>query len=152
VQYGRYLPEGIRGISSINGHNDFAGAPDLAKFIKDRNRDVLLFVMIETRRGIANRESILSTPGIDGCIIGTGDLAMDLGVPGQTSHPLVIGEVRKILETGRRHNLIMSFPFRSPSEVAPWVKDGMNMVIFGSDGSLLGSGTKLFQDALRDTP
>ncbi len=149
VKYGRYPPEGRRGISSINGHNDFKGAADLAEFLRQRNRDVLLFVMIETQLGMANREAILSTPGIDGCIIGTGDLAMNLGYPGQSGHPAVIEASKQIIETSRANDLIVSLPIRSPEDVAMWVGEGLNMLTFGSDGSLLGAGTALFQTALR---
>lgn len=150
VAYGRYAPEGKRGISSVNGHNDFAGAGDVRRFIADRNRDVLLFVMIETMEGVRNREEILSTPGIDGCIVGTGDLAMDLGYAGQADHPAVLEESLKVIETCRKLNLIYSIPIRRPEDVRRWVESGMNLLTFGSDTSLLGGGINLYQKALAD--
>lgn len=151
VRYGRYTPEGKRGIISVAGHNDFTLQTDETKFIADRNRDVLLFVMIETMEGVKNRESILSTPGIDGCILGTADLAMDMGYAGQLDDPAVTREVNNVIETCRNHNLIVSLPIRRPQDVAKWVNAGMNMVIFGSDINLLGGGIKLFQDALKES-
>lgn len=150
VKYGRYIPEGKRGISSVNGHNDFSGAKDLTKFIAERNRDVLLFVMIETKNGVKNRERILSTPGIDGCILGTGDLAMEMGYAGQPDHPEVTEASDKDIETCRHKNLIVTIPIRKPEHVDKWIKSGMNMLTFGSDASLLGAGTSLYQKALKE--
>jgi 2-dehydro-3-deoxyglucarate aldolase/4-hydroxy-2-oxoheptanedioate aldolase len=150
VKYGRYKPQGNRGISSVNGHNNFSGAKDLPQFITDRNRDVLLFVMIETEKAVENRDEILSTPGIDGCILGTGDLSMDMGYAGQPDHPAVAEASMKVIETCRSKNLIVSIPIRKPEHVEKWVKSGMNMLTFGSDVSLLGAGTNLFQNALKE--
>jgi hypothetical protein len=41
-------------------------------------------VMIETREGLAAREEICATPGVDGVLVGPADLAVSLGVPPTT--------------------------------------------------------------------
>ncbi len=50
-------PEGERGLTTFAGHNDFATVPDVAGFVAERNRNILLFVQIETRAGLENGEA-----------------------------------------------------------------------------------------------
>src|SRR5205823_13802398 len=74
VRFARYRPEGQRGISTFAGHNRFRAIADVPGFIAARNRDIMLVVQIETQAGVEKREAILSVPGIDACLVGTGDL------------------------------------------------------------------------------
>ncbi len=53
------------------------------------NRGTIVKVLIETQLGLDNLHQIASLPGIDIIGVGTNDLSAELGVPGQTSHPLV---------------------------------------------------------------
>jgi len=149
VEYSRYLPQGSRGIASVNGHNDMAGAKNLGDFIKERNQDVLLFVMIETQKGIDNMDKIFSTPGIDGCIVGTGDLSMNLGYPGQPDIEQVAAVSEKIIEKCQEKGIIGTLPIRKPSDAARWINKDVNMLIFGSDTSLVAEGIANFLSAAK---
>jgi 2-keto-3-deoxy-L-rhamnonate aldolase RhmA len=149
VRNGRYLPEGNRGISTLAGHNQFTKLANVGQFLKDRNQNVLLFVMIETPKGIANRDAILSTRGIDGVIVGTGDLSMNMGFPGQPDHPVVIAEAEKILQTAKEKHLIGSIPIRKTSMTEKWVKSGMKMITLSSDVGLFGAGVELYMNSVK---
>jgi len=149
VRFARYRPEGERGISTFAGHNDFARIPDVPAFLAERNHRVLLFAQIETVRGVENREAILSVPGLDGCFVGTGDLAMGMGYAGQPDHPAVRAEAEKVLATARDLNLITTIPIRTPQDVAPWVGRGLRMLTLSTDGGLLGAGAGLYLSAVK---
>jgi 2-keto-3-deoxy-L-rhamnonate aldolase RhmA len=144
VRCGRFPPEGERGLTTFAGHNDFTGVADVGRFAAERNRNILLFVQIETRAGLENRDAILSVPGIDGCLVGTGDLAFSLGVPGQTDHPDVIAAADQVFAACRERNLIATLPIRTPADTARWQATGMNMVTLSTDGGLLAAGTRQF--------
>lgn len=148
VRYARYRPLGARGISTFAGHNDFTRIADVPAFLRQRNEDVMLVAQIETRLGVENREAILSTPGLDACFIGTGDLAMDLGHAGQTDHPEVLALVDQVIASARKENLIVSLPIRRPEDVAVWQKRGLGMLTLATDGSLLASGAQLYFNAI----
>ena len=148
VRFGRYRPDGERGISTFAGHNDFARIPDVPAFLAERNRRVLLIVQIETVRGVANRQEILSTPGVDACFIGTGDLAMGMGYAGQPDHPAVIAESEKVLTTANAQGLITTIPIRTPDRVAYWMQRGMKMMTLSTDGGLLAAGASAFLSGL----
>ena len=149
VRSSRYRPEGERGISTFAGHTEFGRLADVPAFLEEQNRRVMLFVQIETTAGVANREAILSTPGLDGCFIGTGDLAMGMGHAGQPDHPQVVEEAEKALATARHHGLITGIPIRTPEQVGKWMKAGMSMLTLSTDGALLEAGAGLFLSAVK---
>ncbi len=151
VRFARYRPEGERGISTFAGHSDFKRIPDVPAFLAEQNRRVMLLVQIETTAGVANREEILSTPGLDGCFVGTGDLAMGMGYAGQPDHPAVLAEAEKVIATAQDRGLIATIPIRAPEQVARWVKQGMKMLTLSTDGGLLGAGANLFLSAVAST-
>jgi len=148
VSFSRYRPAGARGISTFAGHNDFTRITDVPAFLAEKNQRVLLLVQIETTRGVANREAILSTPGLDGCFVGTGDLAMGMGYAGQPDHPAVVAEADKILATAQQRGLITTIPIRAPADVKKWVKRGMKMFTLSTDSGLLTMGADLFLSAV----
>jgi 2-keto-3-deoxy-L-rhamnonate aldolase RhmA len=142
VRLGRYAPEGERGASSVNSHTGFSKPADLPKFLADRNRDIILMVMIETPKGFANLEEILSVPGIDGAIIGTGDYTQAIGLAGQADHPKAWEAADKLIAACRAKKKLVSVPIRKPENVAHWVKAGLNMLTF-VDISMISQGIQL---------
>ena len=144
VRFARFEPEGERGLSTFAGHNDFTPVADVRAFVAERNRNILLFVQIETRAGLENRGNILSVPGIDGCLVGTGDLAFSLGFPGQTSHPEILKAVEDVFATCCEQKLIRTLPIRAPGDTARWQSAGMNMITLSTDGGLLAAGARQF--------
>jgi 2-keto-3-deoxy-L-rhamnonate aldolase RhmA len=144
VKFSRYPPGGERGISTFAGHNDFTRIPDVPLFLRQRNEDVMLVAQIESVKGVENREAILSTPGLDACFIGTGDLAMGMGLAGQPNHPDVVAKAEQVIATARQLNLIVSLPIRAPEDVAYWLSRDMKMLTLATDGSFLSLGASLF--------
>jgi 4-hydroxy-2-oxoheptanedioate aldolase len=58
----------------------------MAEYIDHARRDVLSIGTIEHPTAVDNIDEIAATPGLDIAFIGPGDLAMNLGVPGQYEH------------------------------------------------------------------
>jgi 2-dehydro-3-deoxyglucarate aldolase len=52
---------------------------------------------VESIEAVENIESLLAFDEIDGVMIGPYDISGSLGVPGQTSHPLVIEASKKVI-------------------------------------------------------
>jgi 2-keto-3-deoxy-L-rhamnonate aldolase RhmA len=142
VRYARYRPLGERGASSINGHTNFARVPDLPRFLEQRNRDILLFVMIETPKGLERADGILATPGIDGAILGTGDSSQAIGLAGQPDHPEVWKAAERLIAICRRQQKLVSVPIRRPEHVRHWVDAGLNLLTF-VDLALVSQGIQL---------
>jgi 2-keto-3-deoxy-L-rhamnonate aldolase RhmA len=139
VKFGRYPPLGDRGASSMNAHTTFVRQRDLGAFNSERNRNILLLVMIETPKGFDKLDRILSVAGIDGAIMGTGDYSNAIGVPGQMDHPRTWQAAERLVKYCQTHSKLVSVPIRSAANVAHWQGLGVNMLSF-VDTALLGDG------------
>ena len=81
VEAFRFAPMGQR---STGGSNAAFGyrPPPAAEAQKVLNAELLIVPMIETPEAIDNAEAIAAIPGIDALLIGSNDLALEMGIPG----------------------------------------------------------------------
>ena len=77
VQSTRYHPIGNRSVGGQLHAPNFDTDP--ATYFEKANDEILLMVMIEHVKGVANLDAILSVPGIDGVFIGPNDLHKSMG-------------------------------------------------------------------------
>lgn len=104
----KYPPEGVRGMSGGRGPR-WGRIEDYRQF---SNEETLISVMCESVEGLKNIEEIVRVPGIDAVFIGAFDLSQSLGLPGQTTHPVVEDAIKTILNACKRAEVI-------PGIVAP---------------------------------
>jgi 4-hydroxy-2-oxoheptanedioate aldolase len=76
VEACRYPPRGHRSYGPFRAAYVVDG-----RYTVQMDQDVICLVMIETRDGIDNLDSILDVPGIDGVFVGPNDLSLALGLP-----------------------------------------------------------------------
>ena len=76
---------------------DFKKYPvgEVSKIIND---DIIIVVMLETPKAINNVEEIASVPGIDVLLVGTNDLCMEMGIPGEFNHNDVKKHIKKLFK------------------------------------------------------
>jgi 4-hydroxy-2-oxoheptanedioate aldolase len=98
----RYPPQGHRSIAGGLPHFGYvpiaAGAACAAI-----NAATLVVVMLETPLAIANAPAIAAVPGIDSLLIGTSDLSMELGIPGQFADERIVDAYRTVVESCNAH-------------------------------------------------
>lgn len=100
VESAKYPPEGKRGFAFCRANQ---WGKNFDEYSKNANSDIVIIVMIETKKGIENIDEILSVDGIDGVFIGPYDMSGSYGVVGETSHPLVIQAKATVLEACKKH-------------------------------------------------
>lgn len=96
-----YPPHGVRGVgSALARASDFAAIPDYLTTARD---EICLLVQVESRKGLAALDDILTVEGIDGVFIGPSDLAADLGHIGQLAavEDTVLDALRRIAASGK---------------------------------------------------
>ena len=104
-----YPPRGHRGYGP--GRGTQWGRVPISEYFATADQQVLLLALIEDIEGVENIEAIAEV-GLDVLWVGTGDLAADMGLPGQTDHPRVLEAADHILQTCRQHNIAAGFPAR----------------------------------------
>lgn len=138
VRWTRYPPEGRRGAMFGGAHDDYSTStvPEIISGAHDRT---MVCVLIESERGLANAEEIMSVPGVDVAHLGHGDLSLSLGVPGQTDHPRMQAGIDTILEACERHGKAAACLAGDAATGRDWVRRGFRMVSVSYDVGLFRS-------------
>jgi 2-keto-3-deoxy-L-rhamnonate aldolase RhmA len=132
----RYQPLGQRSISLGQAHTGFRKV-DPVEFTAWANRELLVLIQIESAQAVANCQELCSTPGLDGFVVGPGDLSHSLGLIGQPDHPRVEQAICDVLECGRRFGMVCGVYTSSLSVARRRLEQGFDLLIFGSDARLL---------------
>jgi 2-keto-3-deoxy-L-rhamnonate aldolase RhmA len=98
----RYPPLGRRAVYGSQPQFDY-GKVAAADLMASLNAATLIVVMVETARGIDNADAIAAVEGIDALLVGTNDLCVDLGIPGELGHPRIADAYAAVIAACRRH-------------------------------------------------
>ena len=106
VKYARYAPAGQRGCDAGASRSSAYGLVEPAgNYFTHSNEEILVAVWVEEAEGMKNLDEILQVPGVDVVHFGGGDLALSMGLPGQSDHPDVQAAIaegcRKVLAAGK---------------------------------------------------
>ena len=100
---------------------------------------------------IANAEAIAAVKGIDVLLIGTNDLMMEKGLPGQFAHAEVANAYEQVIAACRKHGKWPGMGgVYSEELLAKYVGMGMRMIIAGNDFGLLMAGGSARAKFLRE--
>lgn len=89
VEWSRYRPSGKRGCAFGFAQEHYRGMSPL-EAQKAANERITLIGLIETKKGLANAEAILATPGMDIGWMGHFDMSDDFGIPGKFEDPVML--------------------------------------------------------------
>ncbi|MGW0808299.1 HpcH/HpaI aldolase family protein [Nonomuraea sp. NPDC002799] len=96
----------------------------------DPDGEILVAIMIEDQRGVANLPDILDqVPGIGLVLPGEGDLSQELGVPRQYDHPLVMESKRRILDVCAERGVAVGHPHVTAGNVKQVIDDGYRFLM-----------------------
>ena len=146
----KYPPLGHRSMGGGLPYFGFRAVPT-GEAAATMNKETLLVVMLETPQAIANAESIAEVEGVDVLLVGTNDLMMEMGLPGQFAHPEVARAYEKVVAACRKHHKWPGMGGVYTEELlGKYVAMGMRVIIAGSDLSLLMAGAGQRAKFLRD--
>ena len=92
--------------------------------------EILVGLMCESTQAIGNLDDILANvPGIGFILIGEGDLSQELGFPRQYEHPDVLDAMRQIVETCRKHNVVVGNPHVTAKNHERLVQEGYRFLM-----------------------
>lgn len=130
----RYPPEGTRSFGPIR-----AALYGGQGYAAEANDEIACIVMIETKEGIKNLDSIVTTPGLGGVYVGPSDLAYALGLPphGDTTDPLHLETVDRILKVCKSHGVPAGIHTSSLEFAQRRLEAGFDFVTLGTDAGFL---------------
>jgi len=143
-----YPPEGNRGFGP--GRGTKWGRVETQDYFRDVNDTVALLALIEDPEGVENIEEIAAV-GLDCLWVGTGDLAMSYGVPGERQHPKVVEAAEKILAACKQYDIAAGFPVGSPEE-ANWAREqGYRAIGYaGAESYVMQTSRRFLREAGRE--
>ena len=97
----RYPPQGRRAVFSSVPQLDFK--PMTPADMTALNAANLITVMLESPTAIENASAIAAVPGIDVLLIGTNDLCVEMGIPGELGDARVTAAYERMIAACREH-------------------------------------------------
>jgi 2-keto-3-deoxy-L-rhamnonate aldolase RhmA len=137
VEAFRFAPMGHRSTGGSNAAFGYRPPPP-AEASALLNREILIVPMIETQRAVENADAIAAVPGIDALLIGSNDLALEMGIPGQLGHDSIRQAYETVGTACRRHNKVLGMGGIYDEALARrYIGLGARLVLGANDHSLI---------------
>lgn len=124
---------------------------DFDSYIQNWNATSTFIIQVESIQAVKNIEQLLAFDEVDGVMIGPYDISGSLGVPGQTTHQLVIEASRKVIAACERRGKSCGTQVAEASLES--VKDlfdlGYTFAILGSDLFVLWKWAEQMQGLIK---
>jgi len=141
VAAAKYPPQGVRGFC-FSRMNEWGS--EFETYLARANDDIAVVVMIESKQGVENIDSILAVEGVDGIFVGPYDISGSYGIPGQTSAPIIQEACRTLVEAceraGKSAGLHVVLP--TPEAIVKAIADGFTFIALGVDAVFLNDGAR----------
>ena len=141
-----YTPEGNRGFGPARGMK--WGRVASEDYFREINDTVVLLALVEDIEGVENIEAIAASGLLDVLWVGTGDLAMAYGHPGDRDHPQVQAAAERILAACLEHGVAAGYPARSPEEGQWAAEQGYRAIGFAGAEAYVMKQSRTFLDAV----
>ena len=149
VSYCLYPPKGHRSMTGVLPQLDFKQQP-IADVASTINKNMLIVIMLESPEAIDNVDSIAAIDGVDVILIGTNDLCMEMGIPGDYSNPKVKDAYIKVIEACKKYGKTPGMGGVYNEELmSEYIKMGMRFILSGSDLSFMMQSASQRSNKLR---
>lgn len=133
----KYPPLGHRSVAGTSAHFDFKPLK-VGELSAAANAATLLVVMIETPQAVAQADAIAAVPGVDALLIGTNDLAMEMGIPGDFANARIAAAYETVIGACKKHG---KFPgmggVYNEDLMRRYIGLGMRFILSGGDTGML---------------
>jgi 4-hydroxy-2-oxoheptanedioate aldolase len=142
----RYPPRGHRSVGGGQAQFDYAAMP-LGEMTTKSDENSLITVMIETPKAVENAEAIAAVPGIDSLLVGSSDLSMEMGIPGQQGDAKIQAACQKVVDACKKHGKWPGMGGAYSEEMLKiYTGMGMKLILAGNDLPMLtGAARAHFQ-------
>ncbi|MGH9611735.1 MAG: HpcH/HpaI aldolase family protein [Bryobacteraceae bacterium] len=149
VDFCKYPPTGTRAGVSGMASTDYLHVP-AEEHLRRLNDELCIVAHIETREGLKNIDEIVSNPHVDICYVGTFDLAIDLGTPGDMNSPVVLEAMDRICEACLRYGVVPGANGSDPETIRALRAKGVRFFEGPSDLDMIDRYGRDFMASLAD--
>ena len=149
VDHCRFPPLGHRSLTAPAAQLGFAAYPT-DEAIEILNRNIFVVVMLESPTAIDNADAIAAVDGIDALLIGSNDLAAEMGIPGQLADERITGAFETMVAATKKHGKFAGMGgIYDPAHMAKIIKLGVRLILAGGDVAFMMAAAKQRAEALR---
>jgi 4-hydroxy-2-oxoheptanedioate aldolase len=139
VKASKYPPEGNRGVDYGRGQK---WGKDTQTYYNTANNMIAVILIVDTKEGVENIDSIVDVSGIDVILPGVYDLSGAYGVPGQTNHPLVLEAVEKIVKACKKREISIAAFATNREAIEKKMRQGARFIELTVDTDLIWQGAE----------
>jgi 2-keto-3-deoxy-L-rhamnonate aldolase RhmA len=140
VDHLKYPPIGHRSVAGGPPQLEYRSLP-VGETTVALNAATLVSVMLETPQAIADADAIAAVPGVDVLLIGTNDLSMELGIPGEFGHAKVVAAYERVIAACRKHGKWPGMGgVYTEDLMAKYIDMGARFILSGADLGMLMAG------------
>lgn len=144
VKIAKFYPSGERGMCRFVRAAKYAVTPGREYFAQAN--ETLVIAQLEGTEAMANMDEIFQVEGIDIAFIGPYDLSQSLGLPGQTTHPKVVEEMKKIIASAKKHGVVVGTFTDSDETMKMWIDAGVQYISYSVDVGIFADSCKYLMD------
>lgn len=133
----KYFNGGTRGYVSKSIASGFRKMTEEA--MRQADAQTTCVVQFESVSAIEQADEIMAVEGVDVAIIGRGDLAHDMGLPGRPTDDRVSAMVEKVYEAARRNGKVQGLLTENMDGALKWLGRGIRFLTYGSEVAWLQS-------------
>lgn len=147
IEYVKYPPIGKRGVGLSRAQNYGYAFDEYKKWL---NESAVIIAQIEHIDSVNNIIDIISTPGIDGIIVGPYDLSGSLGFPGEYDRADVQEALQRIEKVCMERRFPMGYHVVQPSLelLKSTIEKGYKFIAFSTDFYFMGETARLLMNKI----
>lgn len=132
IEYAQYPPEGKRGVGLYRAQNYGSGFENYKSWLKN---NLVVIAQIEHYRAVNNIEEIITTPGIDGILVGPYDLSASFGLPGQYENKNVKEALQIVEKVCKKNKFSLGYHVIEPKKelLEEKINSGYTFIAFSTD-------------------
>lgn len=131
VRFAKYAPRGERGVCRFVRAARYSATPGAEYF--PRANEAMVILQLEGVKAVENLDAILAVDGVDIIFVGPYDLSQSLGVTGQTTHPKVVEEMRRIVRRAKERGVVTGTFTDSEETMRMWMEAGVHYISYSVD-------------------
>lgn len=146
----RYPPHGVRGTCRFSRAAGLGvHAANWPEFVLSANSEVMSIALVEDEEGASEIDGIVAA--VDLTLVGRGDLATALGVPGQVDHETVLAVVARYEQAARDCGRPLATMCYSAADAQRWMAKGYRVLIQTADVQVLYQAYATFGHKVRQS-
>jgi 4-hydroxy-2-oxoheptanedioate aldolase len=147
VQSVKYWARGTRGLAGVRAA-DYGERSALGEYVRIANEETLVVAHVESAHAVERVDEIAAIDGIDVVFLGPTDLSHSLGVPGETSHPIVLEHLERSAVATLAAGKVLGVTVPTAQAAVAWLERGARYVTTGIE-PLLGPATRTWLERVR---